>query len=168
VLVVCSRMCLSPTSVLGIRIQWFHTWERSACWQEEVEWLQREAASTLLDFAHRRDSWWLRADESEMHGWSAFCHQQSAVWGTMIRIACGKLDNLLQVCDLLKPSWLAYADHHKDSFLLGPTTSFKSTANLYHSCRPPCSVRCLPIYYFSTAAVITAAMIEKTRETLRQ
>jgi hypothetical protein len=82
---------------LGIRVQWFRARERYARWQEEVEWLQREAASTVLDFAHRRDIWLSKADTSELPGWAAFCHRQSAVWETMLRAAHGKLHTLLQV-----------------------------------------------------------------------
>jgi hypothetical protein len=88
-----------PTSPLspGIRVQWFRARERHARWREEVQWLQREAASTLLDFAHRRDMWLLKADTPEVPGWAAFCHRQSAVWETLLQAAHCKLDSLLQV-----------------------------------------------------------------------
>lgn len=59
------------TGLIGLRVQWFHARERYKRWDEEEHWLQREAASTILDFEHRRQTWLEKTQDFKQSGWKA-------------------------------------------------------------------------------------------------
>lgn len=62
-----------------MRVEWFRTWECSRRWQEKVQWLQREAATVVVDFDARSAGWRLRAEEGSL-GALAYTYKQSTMW----------------------------------------------------------------------------------------
>ncbi|KAF8593013.1 hypothetical protein BDV93DRAFT_590844 [Ceratobasidium sp. AG-I] len=63
----------------SIRVEWFRSRERSRRWEEEVQWLQREAATIIVDYTARSDLWGHRG-KNGIPGARAYCHKQAAVW----------------------------------------------------------------------------------------
>lgn len=71
----------------GLRVQWFRAHERANRWEEEVHRLQREAASTVLDFEVRRKHWHRLATNADVPGWKAYAYRQSSVWQSLLKAA---------------------------------------------------------------------------------
>ncbi|EUC59034.1 hypothetical protein RSOL_293350 [Rhizoctonia solani AG-3 Rhs1AP] len=71
----------------AIRVEWFRGRERFHRWQEEVVWLRREIASTLLDYRARSDEWLARAESNYSFvnsGYRAYCHRQADIWNELL------------------------------------------------------------------------------------
>ncbi|QRV99059.1 hypothetical protein RhiJN_27078 [Ceratobasidium sp. AG-Ba] len=64
----------------SIRVEWFRARERMNRWQEEIHWLEREAASTILYYHHRKMTWLRQANESTEASRSSYSYRQAAVW----------------------------------------------------------------------------------------
>ncbi|KAF8599487.1 hypothetical protein BDV93DRAFT_406680, partial [Ceratobasidium sp. AG-I] len=48
-------------------------------WEEEVQWLQREAATLIVDFTTRAEQWEHRSKRGSL-GARAYCYKQASVW----------------------------------------------------------------------------------------
>lgn len=83
----------------GIRVEWFCARERSRRWAEEVQWLQREAATVVLDFKARAAGW-KELQFAATHGASAYASKQSALWSELSNEAAMRLSLPLQVCHI--------------------------------------------------------------------
>ncbi|QRV88403.1 hypothetical protein RhiJN_16421 [Ceratobasidium sp. AG-Ba] len=84
------------------RVEWFRGRERYRRWQEEVLWLEREAASIVLDFQSRSE-YWERLSHSNHAGvnagYQSYCVRQRDVWFTMRQDAKNRLHELLKEGD---------------------------------------------------------------------
>lgn len=82
---------------LGIRVEWFRSREWALRWEEEVLWLQREAATVISDFDYRARKWqsWNPPKEQEIS--KAFAKRQAAVWDSLYLSAAKQLHPVLKV-----------------------------------------------------------------------
>lgn len=81
----------------GICVKWFQSRERALQWEEEVLWLEREAATVISDFEHRAKTCqsWNPAVEQDIP--LAFARRQEAVWRSFHEDAANRLLPLLRV-----------------------------------------------------------------------
>ncbi|CAE6457347.1 unnamed protein product [Rhizoctonia solani] len=75
----------------SLRVQWFRGRARFQRWQEEVHWLQREAASIILDFRSRSEMWAERSRMTQHNGWKCYGLRQSRFWSNLAKNAYGRL-----------------------------------------------------------------------------
>lgn len=75
--------------------------ERYRRWDEEILWLKREVASTVLTFEHHQRNWSQRAAEAferSRLGYWGYCNRQARLW-------CALRDDAAhRGCDVLKVS----------------------------------------------------------------
>ncbi|KAF8604847.1 hypothetical protein BDV93DRAFT_418974, partial [Ceratobasidium sp. AG-I] len=67
----------------NIKVEWFLARERYRRWDEEILWLKREVASTVLTFKHHQRNWNRRADEAFQRtklGYWSYCNRQARLW----------------------------------------------------------------------------------------
>ncbi|KAF8598254.1 hypothetical protein BDV93DRAFT_561517 [Ceratobasidium sp. AG-I] len=81
----------------SIRVEWFRARERYKRWQEEVEWLQREFATTILDFECRAQIWLKLSEEHTGSGRSAYARRQARVWFALRDDAYDRGSEILKV-----------------------------------------------------------------------
>lgn len=82
---------------IGVRVEWFRARERSRRWNEEVDWLNREVASVVLDFETRRTTWCSLQMQATTPGVAAYCARHSDLWARMRDDARTRGDPVLRV-----------------------------------------------------------------------
>ncbi|KAG8750822.1 hypothetical protein FRC11_010018 [Ceratobasidium sp. 423] len=88
----------------SLRVQWFRARARMERWQEEVLWLQCEAASLIHDFLHRSRTWECIAEDSAAQGWKSYAFSQSDVWHEMAKRTLAHVKPILQLMSPQNPS----------------------------------------------------------------
>lgn len=92
----CNTRGINLRGCVGVRVEWFRARERSRRWEEEVLWLQREAATVIIDYSVRA-SQWLEKSTHGPPGVRAYSCKQSAMWTTLSESARTKLMTMLTV-----------------------------------------------------------------------
>jgi hypothetical protein len=86
---------------LGLRVEWFRARERYCRWNEEIHWLQREAASVVLTFRSHKLEWLSRAHVSKQHAWRAYCFRKSEMWQELLIHAFNTVEPVIKVRSIL-------------------------------------------------------------------
>ncbi|CAE6530277.1 unnamed protein product [Rhizoctonia solani] len=81
----------------SLRVQWFRARACFERWQEEVYWLQHEAASMVLDFQHRSHTWAEHSKASSNAGWWCYSSRQADLWSSLSKDAYTRLTQ--PICD---------------------------------------------------------------------
>ncbi|KDN41570.1 hypothetical protein RSAG8_07371, partial [Rhizoctonia solani AG-8 WAC10335] len=81
----------------SVRVQWFRARARFERWQEEVYWLQHEAASMVLDFQQRSHTWAEHSKASSNAGWRCYSSRQADLWSSLSKDAYTRLTQ--PICD---------------------------------------------------------------------
>ncbi|KAG8679299.1 hypothetical protein FRC08_017066, partial [Ceratobasidium sp. 394] len=80
---------------MALRVEWFQSRERYRRWNEEIHWLQREAASLVLHFNCLANRWKVKADTSQNPAWCAYGLKQHALFSALQHNAYKTLQPIL-------------------------------------------------------------------------
>jgi hypothetical protein len=83
--------------LIGIRVEWFRSRERSRRWDEEVHWLQCEVSTVILDYNQRAIIWRERGAHAGLGGAVPYAFRQAAMWTEMRDDARVRTARIIQV-----------------------------------------------------------------------
>lgn len=90
-------LTITCLTAIGIRVEWFRSRERALRWEEEVMWLEREAATVIVDFEYRACQWGSWTSHPHLNLPTAYAQRQQAVWHGLYKDATQRLRPLLEV-----------------------------------------------------------------------